>query len=151
MSVPNNHFLCRFIRPSNSYWSTTLQRPKPKAFAPDPFSVWDKDKLGSMNSTLAELQIESLARTGQAQHKTEDYYRFADEVEQEERVEFAMRVDYQTDDGNVEEAWRQWREAHAEVKVTKQPPVFPYQFRHKLAKNCRIAIAPDGMLPLAGR
>ena len=146
MLVPGDHIACRFIKPSKKYWSTEHRRPKPKAFSGNVFSVWDKDKLRSLSATLADLQMDSLSGTGQAHHLTEDYYRFANEVVKESGVEFAIQVVFRIEDEYVQEAWRQWRDAHAQVEVTKQPPVFPFIFRHKLAKNCRIAIAPDGMV-----
>ena len=145
MPVPDNHIVCRFIKRSKSHWSTEKQRPKPKAFHGNIFSVWDRDALASMGSTLADLQFDNLKRTGQAQHFTVDYYRYADEVAREQNVGFAVQVEYRTGDDDVGELWYHWRDAHAQVEVIEQPPTFPYDFRHKLAKGCYIAIAPDGM------
>ena len=126
MLVPRDHIVCRFIRPNKKYWSTEQRRPKPKAFSGIVFSVWNKDQLRSLSATLADLQIDSLSGTGQAHHMTEDYYRFANEVVEESGVEFAIQVVFRIEDKDVEEAWRQWRDAHAQVEVTRQPPAFPY-------------------------
>ncbi len=148
MSVPNEDIVCRFIRGDKDYWSTTLNRPKPNAFKDPELSVWDVDVLRTLSTTIRDLQFDDFAGTGQAQHSVQQYYDFAKEASEEHQAVLEIQVEFRPSDRHVRAPWRKWRDAHAQVEITKSPPPpepFPYKFRQKLAEKCRMAIPPDGM------
>ena len=63
-----------------------------------------------------------------------DYLDIASHVSSRIGETFQVQVEWRTEDQYVAEAWRQWRDAHAQVEMVESPPpkLFPSAFRELL-------------------
>ena len=132
MPIPVGDSVCRFIRKTD--WSTKFNKPKAKAFKQNAMSVWHEDRLKARGSTLDNLQFGELAGSGQLSLTVGDYLDIAHKVSIRTKETFQIQVEWRTEDQYVAEAWRQWRDAHAQVETVETPPpkFFPAAFRELL-------------------
>ena len=132
MPVPVGDSVCRFIRTTD--WSTELDKPKAKAFKQNSMSVWHEDRLKAQGAALGDLQFGELAGSGQLSLTVGDYLDIAHKVSLRTGETFQIQVEWRTEDQYVAEAWRQWRDAHAQVEMVETPPpkLFPAAFRELL-------------------
>ena len=147
MPVPVDDNVCRFIRKKD--WSTELDKPKAKAFKQNAMSVWHEGRLEAQEATLDNLQIGELAGSGQLSLTVGDYLDIASRVSSRIGETFQIQVEWRPEDEYVAEAWRQWRDAHAQVETTEETPppkLFPSAFRELLiiqAQRKQAIIPPD--------
>ena len=144
MPIQSDDVLCRFIRPRKNNWSWSEKRPKPAAFKQQRLSVWHEGRVVAQQSELRDLQIDSLAGTGQATHTAGDYCRLAMKAGQTKggnlRIEFKWNP-------CVDPPWHHWRDAHLEVVTPNAEGLRSVliEFRRLLALNTRTAIAPPSL------
>ena len=93
-------------------------------------SVWHEDTLTKLGATLKDLQIERFEDSGQLNLTVQDYFTIAKEVSSTSEDTFQIQVEWRTEDRFVGEAWREWRDAHAQVEIVQGPGKnFPSAFR----------------------
>ena len=128
MPVPVEDSVCRFIR--RCEWSTTLNKPKAKSLKQRDMSVWHEGRLAMQGAALSDLQIESLAGSGQLNLSVRDYLDIASLVSSAIGQTFQVLIEWRPDDQFVEEAWRRRRDAHAQVEMMGTSwKHFPPEFR----------------------
>lgn len=133
MPVPVGDSVCRFIRKTD--WSTELDKPKARAFKQNAMSVWHEGRLQAKGAVLDDLKIGELAGSGQLSLTVDDYLDIARKVSVRTKETFQIQVEWRSEDEYVAEAWRLWRDAHAQVETieeTPPPKLFPSAFRELL-------------------
>ena len=140
--VPSDDVMCRFIKPERGKWNTNLRLPLPRAFKQDDLSVWSKNKLRTQNAEPADLLIDNLAGHAQAYHRAQEYLDYAEQVAQEEGIEYEVQVVWRPD--KVDPPWYRWKDAHAQVEALEGPRDFPLEFRQRLAANAKCVVPPGG-------
>ena len=113
MAVPKEDIVCRFIRPGE--WSKRENRPRPGAFKQVGLSVWHRERIQSMGATLEDLQFGSLEGSGTALLTVSQIFEAAETAERKRSGK--LRVDVEWNPETVDKAWRQWKDAHAEVET----------------------------------
>ena len=128
MPVPPNDMVCRFIRKTD--WSKALGKPKNKLFKELDISVWHPSRLNAMGAAVADLQFGSLEGSGQLMLTVQDYVDIASTVASRIKEPFEVAIKWRPEDTHVEEAWRPWREAHAQIEISEGHWAnFPLAFR----------------------
>ena len=140
MLVPDTDTVCRFIPSAPDKWIVRDNRPHQRAFRQIGLSVWNQDELIKQGSTLGHLRAAHFNTHGQAHHKVEDYYRLAEQVEQEEKVECKIKVVFRPKEAPTKLA--QWRDAHVQVEVTSGQSDLPLEYRRRLAANAQSVVPP---------
>ena len=144
MPIQSDDVLCRFIRPRKKNWSSRDNRPKSAAFKQQCLSVWHEGRVVAQKAQLRDLQIDSLAGTGQATHTAGDYQQLARKAG--ETKSGNLRVSFKWNP-NVNPPWQRWRDAHLEVVTPNAKALRSVltEFRRLLALNTRTAIAPPSL------
>lgn len=128
MPVPDDDSICRFIRTTD--WSTVHNKPKAKSLKGRELSVWHEGRLLDQGEGLQDLQIESLAGSGQLNLTAGDYLDIAKEVSSRMKTSLQVRVEWRSEDQYVKGPWRKWRDAHAQVEIVGNSwEHFPPPFR----------------------
>ena len=140
--VPSDDVMCRFIKPEQGKWNTNLRLPLQRAFKQDDLSVWSKNKLRTQNAEPADLLIDNLAGHAQAYHRAQEYLDYAEQVAQDEGIEYEVQVVWRPD--KVDPPWYRWKDAHAQVEALEGPRDFPLEFRRRLAANAKCVVPPGG-------
>ena len=140
--VPSDDVMCRFIKPEQGKWNTNLRLPLQRAFKQDDLSVWSKNKLRTQNAEPADLLIDNLAGHAQAYHRAQEYLDYAEQVAQEEGIEYEVQVVWRPD--KVDPPWYRWKDAHAQVEALEGSRDFPLEFRRRLAANAKCVVPPGG-------
>ena len=113
MAVPKEDIVCRFIRPGE--WSKRENRPRPGAFKQVGLSVWHRERIQSTGATLEDLQFGSLEGSGTALLTVNQIFEAAETAERKRSGKLYVDVEWSPE--TVDNAWRQWKDAHAEVET----------------------------------
>ena len=83
-----------------------------------------------MGSTLNNLQFAHLSGSGQLKLTVQEYLAIATKVSSKIGQAFDLQVEWRPEDAFVTEAWRRWRDAHAQVEIIRgMSDHFPPAFR----------------------
>ena len=127
--------------PDRGKWNPNENKPTQRAFKQADLSVWDKNRLALEGAQLEDLQKASFVGWGQAHHLVDDYFRLAQDVEQQEEEPFKIEVKRRPETVTPE-LW-EWRYAHVQVEATEGPEDFPLEFRRRLAAEACLVKAPE--------
>ena len=127
--VPDEDWLCRFIRPGE--WDFEENKPLPIAFRASrhQLSVFHVQRVLDSGSSLSDLCIDGLNGAGEAhiQPKT------AKEAANEDNLEgFDPKVHWRPK--HVELAWEEWADAHAHIESDSGHRNFPNTYKLKLSE-----------------
>ena len=133
MTVPWEDVLCRLI--PRDRWNYEENRPLISAFQASGrvLSVWHLEQLASAGAAVSDLQIESLAATGEAHLRVRDFVEAGVNCSS---PDFDPRVEWRTSDEYVHPTWRRWSESHVQVEATHGKPTFPHDYRVRLTFLC---------------
>ena len=140
MPVPPQDVICRLIRKQD--WNKRDSRPKTSAFKDHNFSVWHLERLNASGANPQLLCIDALAGAGEAHHEVRDYLTYAQQTAFNQNIDFAVQVEWRSEDQDVDPPWRQWRNAHAQVEDSAGRAKLPLKFRELLALNARSCRRP---------
>ena len=146
MPVPPTYIVARFIRESD--WSDETGMAKAKSLKSKDMSIWHEGTLIKQGATLQELKFGAFEGSGHFTLTVQEYLDIAAEVTAKIEESFEVQVEWRSEDKHVQELWRTWRDAHAQVEMLDENrKAFPEAFRSLViikAQRKKTVIPPDG-------
>jgi len=124
LTVPNDDWLCRFVKEDD--WNYEDRRPFPIAFRASgrKLSLWHVDRVEQTGCPLQDLCINALVGAGEAHLRTGDCIDAATDVDS---PVFDPQVFWRPD--AVEPDWATWQLAHVHIEAVRGDASFPHTYR----------------------
>ena len=128
-TVSRDEWICRFILPDE--WDEDKQRPTPGAFRASDrqLSVFHQQRVLDAKYSMRDLCIDRLTGAGEAHLQVDTYI----ELGQGISSQFDPKVYWRPN--LVDDPWKTWANAHAQVESQGGNADFPTSYRSLLAEN----------------